>query len=55
MNKELGRLKEEIEEEMSRSHRRQRTETWKEYDFRNGLWWVVRRIEDIEKEEKSDG
>jgi len=49
--RELEELKKEIEEEEIRSHARQRSEKYtKEYDYRRGLRYTLRKIEEIEKE-----
>lgn len=55
MTKEFERLKKAIEEEETRSHARQRSVNNKEYDYRRGLRYVLRKIEEIEKESGGDG
>lgn len=49
----LDWLKNEIEEEETRSHVRQKSEKdTKGYDYRRGLRYALRKIEEIEKEKR---
>lgn len=55
MSEELKELKEEIEEEDTRSHKRQRSDKdIKEYDYRRGLQFCKRLIDEKEGLRKNE-